>query len=661
MCQEVRGTSILAFKYRGPKVRIGPAFGNNHVEAGCEFCGACVSVCPTGALADKSSKWDGKPDEIDVSTCPFCALGCRIDLHKKGGMLSKVYPNLDPEINDGQLCVRGRFSMPETTHHHERARRPMLRRGRYFREVSWPEAQDYVAGRLKGLKPEEFLMLVSGDLTNECLYTAQKFVRSCMDCVSIDSTARSSLPGGLGLWTRLLGLPISIKGIAEADSIIAIGLDTRFYFSVIGVEIRRALHKRAKLVTIDPRGSNLARYTDYSLHSLPGKEGIILDAFSRVLNKKEYDLDKTAKDARVEKNLLKSAIEAIASGEHLAVIIGPTVLGYSSKTGLIDAIFGLAKRKNTIFMPLYNGTNLRGALEMGVFGEVLPGIIPSKENGISLADVIEKRKRPRVLYLVGDSPFFERPDCEYIISQDIYYPPFEIDAFLPAASFAEADGTLTNIEGRVQGLLKVESLPEGAVIGFVRPDWQIFSELSQRLGCKDMKYESADAILKEIHQNVPGFPERPDRRPRTMVHQSKLAMVYKDVPTTGKGKYLLVAEPAGFRHRNMDLSHVVEGLSELAIEEGFRFNPDDLKKLGVENGGRVTISTTDMEVTSSAKADIDCPKGVIYFYVPTSFGGLAHRKGLESLYSLKENPVRVSVRSAMDKIKKKTRKRKKGK
>ena len=128
MCQEVRGTGVLAFKYRGPQARIGPAFGKSHVQAGCEFCGACVSVCPTGTLADKSSKWDGVPDGFEVSTCPFCAIGCQVELYHKDGRLSKVRPSLDPEINDGQLCVRGRFSMPEATHHHERARKPMLRR-----------------------------------------------------------------------------------------------------------------------------------------------------------------------------------------------------------------------------------------------------------------------------------------------------------------------------------------------------------------------------------------------------------------------------------------------------------------------------------------------------------------------------------------------------
>jgi len=78
-------------------------------------------------------------------------------------------------------------------------------------------------------------------------------VRSCLTGNSIDSTARLDLPGGLGLWTKLFSLPISIKGIAESDAIIAVGLDSRFYFSVVGVQIRHALKHGAKLLTIDAR------------------------------------------------------------------------------------------------------------------------------------------------------------------------------------------------------------------------------------------------------------------------------------------------------------------------------------------------------------------------------------------------------------------------
>lgn len=644
MCQEVRGTAILAFKYRGPKVQIGPAFGRSHVEAGCEFCGACVSVCPTGALADKSSKWDGKPDGIEVSTCPFCSIGCQIELHHKDGKLSKVYPNHDAEINDGQLCVRGRFSMPEATHHHERAKKPMLKRGKYFREVTWPEAQAEVAARLKGLKPEDFLMLVSGDLTNESLFAAQKFVRSCMGSNSIDSTARRSLPGGLGLWTKLFSLPISIKGIAESDAIIAVGLDSRFYFSVAGVQIRRALKHGATLLTLDARDSNLARYTDHRLQPAPGQEGMLLNAVAQALSGKKTALKTLAKHGGMEEGAVQKVVDRVNAAGSMSVVIGPTVFEYSDNTELLEGIFELAERKNTNFMPLYHGANVRGALELGAFGELLPGGAQAKGPGISLAGMMSKEKRPKVLYLVGQAPFLERPDCDYLISQDIYSPPFQADAFLPAASFAEAAGTLTNIEGRVQELVKIENPPDGAVTGFVRPDWQIFSELSRKLDCRALGYTNAEGLRREIHEAVPGFPAQPDREPRRLVTKSEGTIEKGAQPPAGKGGFLLVVETAGFQHRGTDLSYVVEGLGELALEKGVRLNPDDLAELGVEPGGKITLSVDGIKVTAKTKADADCPAKVLYCSRPLNFGGLKECKDLEPLYRANSNPIRVEVK-----------------
>jgi formate dehydrogenase alpha subunit len=643
MCQEVRGTSVLAFKYRGPRVQIGPAFGRSHVEAGCEFCGACVSVCPTGALADKVSKWDGMRDGCAISTCPFCGIGCQLEVDHKDGRLSKVHGHLDPEVNDGQLCVRGRFCLPEATHHYSRARAPMLRRGQYFREVTWAEALDEVAGRLQSLKPTEFLMVASGDLTNESLYTAQKFVRTCLNSDSIDSTARDSLPGGTGLWVKLFSLPISIKGIREADSIIAVGLDSRFYFSVVGVEIRHALKEGAHLVTIDARDSNLARYTDHWLRPTPGAEGAVLKAIAGSLNGSKVNLKDVAGRTGVDADALSEAIAILSNGGQRAVVVGPTVFGYSANHELIDALLKLAERKKTTFVPLYNGTNTRGAFELGAMGNLLPGVVRAKGKGPSLADVIEGRAKPKVLYLVGETPFFERPECEYLIVQNTYYPPFEVDAFLPAASFAEADGTLTNVEGRVQQLVQIEDLPDGAVTGFMRPDWFIFSRLAEKLGSREFKYKNAKAVLREIGKTVPGFPAKADRKPRRLVPRAGFPIEARDGAALGTGSYLLVAQPAGFAHRGVDLSAKVEGLEELALEEGFRLHPDDLRKLGVESGQNVTISAGEIAVTAPAKSDAECPQGVVYYYRPVAYDGLAHRAGLNPLYRMNVNPIKVRV------------------
>jgi formate dehydrogenase alpha subunit len=645
MCQEVRGTSVLAFKYRGSKTQIGPAFGRNHVEAGCEFCGACVSVCPTGTLAEKVSKWDGKPDGSEVSTCPFCTLGCQIDLHHKGGRLSKVHAHLDPEINDGQLCVRGAFCLPEVTHHHRRARKPMLRRGRYFREVSWPEALDGVASRLEGLKPDELLMVVSPDLTNEGLYAAQKFVRSTLKSNGIDSTARWALPGGPGVWADLFSLPISIKRVAQADAIIAVGLDSRFSFSVAGVEIRRALKEGAPLVTIDPRNSNLARYSTHWLRPRPGTEGTVLRVLAEGLVAGAGErVTRTAVDeSGVEQPDLEMASEAVAPCERLAVIVGPTAFALDANLDLAKALLRLAGREGTTILPLVHGANTRGALELGVLGELLPGLGKAKRRGLSLADVMEGRARPKVLYLVGESPFFERPDCDFVIAQDLYMPPFEVDAFLPAASFAEADGTLTNIEGRVQRLTKIENLSDGAVSGYARPDWFIFGALAEKLGRGGRWPRGASEFLKEISTQVAGFPASPDRRPRTLRRRGRIPWEKPRTAPPGAGEFRLILEPGGFRHRGIDMSLAVEGLGELALEEGFRMHPDDLARLGLEDGGEVTLGLDGVEISGRAKADPECPHGTLWLYRPFACGGIAQRVEFAPLYRLAVSSVNVSV------------------
>jgi predicted molibdopterin-dependent oxidoreductase YjgC len=680
MCQEVRGTGVLAFTYRGPRAKIGPAFGRNHVEAGCEFCGACVDVCPTGALADKASKWDGKPDGTEVSTCPFCAVGCQLELDYKDGRLSKASANLDPEVNDGQLCVKGRFCMPEVTHHFERAKWTMLQKGDYFRKVGWDEAIEKVAAELKGIRPDEFLMLASPDLTNESLFAARKFVRECIGSDGIDSTARMELAGGPDLWSRLFSLPISIKSIAQADVILAVGLDSRFNFSVVGTKVRKALDRGARLVTIDARDSNLARYTDHWLRPQPGTEALLLGFLanglagrtghdrnsSGVSDRVPNPVEVVAKQAGIETEALTRALQILYAAKDPTVIIGPQVFHYSNNGELAQSLSTLSERPGANFIPLYFGANTRGALEMGVLrardmtemsdiSDRVPS--PSHGQGLTLADVLSGSKRPKVLYLVGEVPFLERPDCDFLIVQDTYLPPFKVDAFLPAASFAEAGGTLINMEGRVQEIVPVESPAEGAVAGFMRPDWRIFSDLAHALGFGGMNYQTYQDVDKDIHAAVPDFPARPDRLPRRMkpaagVESRESGVVRPDSDhspfPTPDSRFLLVAEPAGYRHRGVDISSKVGGLTELALEEGFRMSPEDFASLGLADGDQVTVSLDKGAITVSgpAKSNRECPKGVVYYTRPVVFGGLSHRHPLWLLYKLEQNPARASVRKA---------------
>jgi len=665
MCQEMRGTGVLAFNWRGPKAIVGTAFGRNHIEAGCEFCGACISVCPTGALAEKASKWDGIPDSSVIATCPYCAIGCQLEMWQKNGKFSKAHPVLDPLVNDGQACLKGRFCLGEVSHHFERARKPMMRVGSYWKEITWDEAIETASEKLKEVKPGEFAMLVSPDLTNENLYTAQKFARLALGTNSIDSTARLTLGDGVDFWTTLFSNPISIQSISKSDSILVIGLDTRFDFSIIGVEIRKALQKGAKLITINSRESNLARYADIWLRTFPGMEGIILKALVEC----DADSIKQACGLYEQCGILSSEIEEAATflknKEKLTVIVGPRILRYTSDNFLFDALISLAKSKNINIIPLYYGANTRGAIELGAFAEILPGPAtvddkkalgkiaeiwgtkPPSDKGYTVTDIINGKAHLKVLYLVGAAPFFERPDCDFIIAQDIFEPDFKVDLFLPAASFLESSGTLTNLEGRVQRLPRIEELPDSVMYGRARPDWWIFSKLAQKLGSQGFGYKSSDDVLLEISSIIKGFP-KPDainRNARTMSRLGKTGKpgLKKELVTQAHGEFVLVRQPGGYSHRGVDIRSKVEGLQILNPEDGFNIHPDDALKLGINDGDTITVKSDSISGSASVKLHPEIPRGAIYLYIPLSPGGLSRLKNLSSLFNLPCNPCPVEV------------------
>ncbi len=661
MCQEVRGTAILEFNYRGPHATIGPAFGRSHLEAGCEFCGACVAVCPTGTLFEKASKWDGTPDFQVVSTCPYCAIGCQLDLRIKDGRFSSAVASHDEVVNDAQACLKGSFCLGEVSHHFSRARKPMTKDGNYWREKTWDEAFDIAVEKLKDLAPGDFAMLVSPDMTNEGLYASQKFTRMVMGTNAIDSTARRSLSGRLGLWADLFSRPISIRGICNASRILVIGLDTRFNFSIIGVEIRKAQQKGGKLVAIDPRENNLARYSDLWIQPGPGYEGSLLKALAGT----DADLKSGAKEAGIDSELLKEAREIIESGDDLTIILGPGVFHYSSVNKLIEGITAFASKDNTTILPLYTGTNARGAMEMGTFPELLPGAMGrdhaetiemfeekwggklASDEGITVDQITSGAKRPKVLYLAGAVPFFERPDCDFLIVQDIYEPDFECDLYLPASSFLESAGTLTNLEGRVQEVLRVEELRDSVRYGRARPDWWIFSQLAKKLGADGFDYEYVTEIQREIADVVPGFPE-PDKldREARVFETPGTVPVPEAIGNPGKvgdGKFILVLHPEGYTHRGISITSRVEGLQILNPENGFYISQADADSLGVEEGDILEVKVDTAVGKAQARIEKVLPEGVIYLFVPDSLGGVGGRKDLDNLYRLEQNPVKVEV------------------
>lgn len=181
-CDEVEGVNAIALIERGGKVTIGTADQQGLLDSSCELCGGCIAVCPTGAMTEKPSLGIPPAPEPVRSTCNFCGVGCQVDLHVVDGRLSRVTsPPPGETVNDGNLCVKGRFAM-EFVHHPERLTQPLVRVDGKLQPTSWEVALAAVAEGLLGVKnkhgADALGFISSSRCTGEENYLMQKLSRA---------------------------------------------------------------------------------------------------------------------------------------------------------------------------------------------------------------------------------------------------------------------------------------------------------------------------------------------------------------------------------------------------------------------------------------------------------------------------------------------------
>ena len=189
VCAGTRGNEAISFNLRGKDTVISGAFGKPLSESGCKFCAACVDVCPVGALSERTARYAGLPDRVVTTVCPYCGVGCQLNLEIKDENIIRVIPDEEGPANRGQACIKGEFGM-DFVGDSGRLTSPLIKKDGQFVEVGWEEALDLVAAKLGSYKGDQFAAISSAKCTNEDNYVFQKFTREVMGTNNIDHCAR---------------------------------------------------------------------------------------------------------------------------------------------------------------------------------------------------------------------------------------------------------------------------------------------------------------------------------------------------------------------------------------------------------------------------------------------------------------------------------------
>ena len=560
VCNDVRLNATLAFKQRGKLTTIGPAFDRTHLEAGCEFCGACVDVCPTGALSAKVSKWSGKADGEVTTTCVYCSTGCQIQLQTKNNKVVDALPDYGSSVDHGLICVKGRFAVPEYVHSPTRFSKPQEMTPMGYNDILWEEAIARAAEKLKDVSPDDFLIMLSPELSNEDLFAAQQFARQAIGSENIGSSLITELGDDFLPFIDLATRADPFSVIGEAQAILTVGFDSTDGYSPIGIAVKRAARKGAFLATLNATESNLEMLAEVSCN-------VDEQAWAKLLEEIRMAALKPGA-SRSPSNALSmwgeeasSIARALGESASTVLVVGPEVI---TSTGRHEVLQTLLKIKEDLpwkIVVAHPYTNLFGMLAMGALAGLEPGELIRKgpsEGAVSFMPDRVDFKRPRkVIYLIGEVPSSAIPECDYLIYQNALPGDSsrQPDLILPVSLFTESAGTIISAEGRILQMRQAVAPFEDT-----KPDWWILSRIAEKLGKPKPKYSNVSAVQQELKKQVKGVSDS-----RKKVEFEKVS--YPAKSGTGIGAGTDAASPhwngAYDRYRGIALAEVVAGMKVL--------------------------------------------------------------------------------------------------
>ncbi|MFW6117894.1 MAG: formate dehydrogenase subunit alpha [Chloroflexota bacterium] len=666
-------------------------------EVDCKFCGACVDSCPTNALVDLATRGLAEPDRVVTTICPYCGVGCQLNLLVKDEKIIASTPDPDGVANHGQACVKGRFGIAEFVHHPERLTTPLIRKNGELKEASWEEALELVAKKLKGYTPAEVGIIASAKCTNEENYVMQKFARAVLGTNNVDHCARlCHAPTVAGL-VQSFGsgaMTNSINEIGDAACILAIGTNTTEDHPVIGLEVKRAVNNGGKLIVANPRQIDLCHFASLWLQHNPGTDVALLMGMMRVIvdeglldsafikdrcenfdafkeSLKDFDLDTAEQITGVPQDKIIEAARIFATNSPATILYSMGITQHSHGTDNVLATANLAMltgnmgKPSTGVNPLRGQNNVQGACDMGALPNVYPGyqsvadpairekfeaawgfgLPPSP--GLTLVEIFDAayRKEIKAIYLVGENPALSDPDTQHVwealsrldffVVQDIFLSETArlAHVVLPAASFAEKDGTFTNTERRVQRVRKAIQ-----PVGDSKPDWWTVCQLAKKLDAKGFDYSHPSDIMEEIRNLTPSYGGIGYQRlengglqwPCPIDDHPGTPILHTNIFVKGKGRFIplkyippeevpdenypliLTTGRSLYHFHTGTMTRKVAGLNIIEPEGVVEISPQDASKLGIDQGGKVKVISRRGEVITKAKITETMPPGLVF-------------------------------------------------
>jgi formate dehydrogenase alpha subunit len=497
-----------------------------------------VEICPVGALTSKSFRYKVRVWELKAtpSICSICGDGCNIRIWSKDEKIYRITSRRNDEVDEGFLCDRGRFGF-DFVNHPDRLKQPLTRKGVEFSPVEWEEALKLIATKLKKAKnqygPDSLAGIGSPRLTNEDNYLFQKFCRVVLGSNNIDHrvSSKHTLPSpDLGKHHHLLGMTNSISDLEKAKLLFVFGCDLEKEHPIINLRVIKSFRNGNNLILANPASTSLNRFNRDELVYKKGSEGALLDSLLYELGNTDQGSAYSDKTTGIPTEKIKILAQNLKESESLMVLCGKEITGHPDGAELIGKLNDLLHltghqgKEHCGVNILWADCNSQGALDCGVLPDRLPGYVDLSDEasrrrvekvwqsevpykaGLDFRRILEAAHQGKIkaVYIMGADPVNEYPDNDYVkkalqkldflVVQDISLTETAklAHVVLPGTSFAEKDGTFTNVERRVQRMHKAFD-----PFGNCKSDWYIICMLAQMMGY-DFNYTSSAQGFNEM-------------------------------------------------------------------------------------------------------------------------------------------------------------------